>query len=110
MVLASARVTGFDPAFSSAIQARTTGEETSFFRIVLNHGRSMANRRLAAERADRSAVTGPCVAEYGPDAAGNKKITNTQTTARIASSHPSRRESIAVCYWLYRKTMELKLW
>ena len=61
-------------------------------RTTLSPARTIAMRKPAAARIDRSAVTGPCTTEYGPCIAGKKKIVSTQRTAITASVHPIRPE------------------
>jgi hypothetical protein len=47
-------------------------------------------RKRAAARIESRAVTGPCMAEYGPSMLGKKKIARTQSAASTASAHAIR--------------------
>ena len=76
----------------------TGRRKTSIARVRLcdGTGKIQINGRTLedyfTEDKDRSAVTGPCTAEYGPSARGMKKIDRTQTIATTTISDAQGRE------------------
>jgi len=73
---------------ANVLNAKPTRDMES--RKAVRPARIITDRKREAARIDRSAVTGPCTAEYGPCNAGKRKTPSTDRTATNANPQASR--------------------